>query len=368
MEPWLGARFGNPSSLHVRGRAARMALEGAREQVAALIGADPGEIVFTSGATEADNCAVRGGAWAMREDGGRRHVLVSAIEHPAVLRSAEWLAREGFEIEIVPVPPDGVVDPAEIRARLRPDTALVSLMAVNNELGTRQPVAEAAALAHEVGALFHCDAVQAASFEAIDVAAWGVDLLSLSAHKIGGPQGVGALYVGRGFALLPLVLGGEQENQRRAGTENLAGAVGFGAAAAEAGDARGPRLVALTRMAATLREAVPARIPGTTVVGRPDRLGPHISTFLFDGVDAETLLFALDMDGVAASSGSACSSHTLEPSPVLLALGLDRKTALSSLRLSWGPSTSDGEIDHFLAVLPRLVERNRARATAGIRR
>jgi len=359
MQPWLGMRYGNPSSLHRYGKAARLALEEARHQVAALMGADSAEVVFTSGATEADNLAVRGAAWAMREDRGARHVVVSAIEHPAVLRAAQWLEREGFEVDTVAVDTSGVLATRDVHRILRADSAVVSVMAVNNEVGTLQDVAEIAALAHEVGALFHCDAVQAAACQHVDVHRWGVDLLSLSSHKIGGPPGAGALFVRRGVTLRPLLVGGEQENQRRAGTENLPALVGFGAAAAALSEELEARVKSMTRIGRMLHEGLQQGVPGLQCVADPASRAPHIACYLFEGVDAETLLFALDMEGVAVSSGSACSSHTIEPSPVLLAMGFGVARARSAIRFSWGPTTTEAEVRHLLDVLPPLVERNR---------
>lgn len=360
MLPWLGGRFGNASSLHARGKRARLAVQAARESLAGLLGTSPAAIVFTSGATEADNLALRGGAWAMREEAGRRHVLVSAIEHAAVLRASDALAREGFDVEHIPVGADGVVDAARVATQVRADTAVVSLMAVSNEIGTLQPVTEVAALARAAGALVHCDAVQAAGWQAIDAERWGVDLLCISAHKMGGPQGAGALFVRPGLSLVPQIVGGEQENQRRAGTENVAAIVGFGAAAAAVCSGRKARFEALRHVERRLMEGLFERVPHVQRVGAEGALAPHIACVHFGGVHAETLLYALDMNGVAVSSGAACASRSLEPAPALLAMGLSPSEASSTLRFSWGSATTDNEIDRVLEVLPRLVEQNRA--------
>lgn len=359
MLPWLTDRFGNPSSLHGYGKRARLAVHDAREAVAALVGAPPSTIVFTSGATEADNLAVRGGAWAARGEHGRRHVLASAIEHPAVLAAHDALEREGFDVERIPVGLSGAVTPEDVARRIRPDTALVSLMAVSNEVGTIQPVAEVAAIARRAGALFHCDAVQAAAGEVIDVIRCDIDLLCLSAHKMGGPQGAGALYVREGLAIVPQMRGGQQENQRRAGTENVAALVGFGAAAREVVATREARGAALRRLEHVLVDGVTTRVTGAHRVGAAGCHAPHIACFVFSGTDGETLLFALDMAGIAASSGAACSSRSLEPSPVLLAMGFSRDEAASAIRFSWGPTTAEAEVERLLAVLPGLVDQNR---------
>ncbi|NDD26833.1 MAG: cysteine desulfurase [Proteobacteria bacterium] len=360
MTTFLAWGGGNPSSTHRRGKQARLAVQDAREAVARLIGADPSCVVFTSGATEADNLALRGGAWSAREGSGRRHVLVSAIEHPAVLRAADQLSREGFDIERVSVGRSGVAIAERFAERLRADTALVSLMAVNNEVGTVQPIASVAALAHQAGALFHCDAVQAVGWQALDVLSLGVDLLTVSSHKLGGPPGVGALYVREGLDLVPQVVGGEQENRRRAGTENVLGIVGLGAVADQVARERGAACQRLRDLERQLVEGVLARVPRAARLGDPGAHAPHIACFLLDDVDGETLLFSLDMAGIAASSGAACASRSLEPSPTLLAMGLARAEASSALRLSWGCSTTDGDVARLLEALPRLVEQNRA--------
>ena len=363
MPGWVG----NPSSVHIRGRAARMALEDARAVVAGALGARSADIVFTSGGTESDNLAVFGSARAAVRRGRGRHVVVSAIEHAAVLRSAEALALEGFEISRVHPDHRGVLEAEAFRSVLRPDTALVAMMAVNNELGTIQPVAAVAAEARGVGAVFFTDAVQALGHMVVDVREWGVDLLSISAHKVGGPMGMGALYCRPGVEIAPVLHGGWQEDQRRAGTENVLGAVGMGAAIAQAVDdlhARAVACEAVLEKVLTLR----SRIVGSRLVGEGAVRVPHIATFLFEDVEAETLLFALDLAGVAASSGAACSSGSLEPSHVLLALGLGKDEARSALRLSWGGTTSAGEVERLLNALPAAVERNRSARRSGPRR
>ncbi|MBE3590330.1 MAG: cysteine desulfurase [Firmicutes bacterium] len=357
----LRERWGNPSSIHATGREARRALDEARRRVAELVGAPHyRDIIFTSGGTEADNLAVLGAARARAEE-GRRHVVTSAVEHHAVLDACRALSAEGFDVTIVPVDGEGFVDPDEVRRALRPDTALVTVMLANNEVGTIQPVAEIARAAHEVGAWVHTDAVQAAGQIPIDVQALDVDLLSLSAHKIYGPKGAGALYVRSGLRLKPLVFGGGQERAWRPGTENAAGLVGLGKAAElaraalEAGEPA--RLTALRdRLIDGILERVPgARLNGPRGRGRlPNNV--HVS---LEDVDGEALLVHLDLAGLAASSGSACTSGSLEPSHVLLALGLPRELAAAGLRLTLGRPTTEDEIERALAILEGAVARVR---------
>jgi cysteine desulfurase len=355
MEPFFGDHFGNASSIHAFGKRARMAIDTARQQVAAALGCAEAEVVFTSGGTEADNLALLG-AWRARRDNSRRHVLVSAIEHEAILRAAEWLEREGAEVDWVPPTADGIVTADRVRERWRPETCLVALMAVNNEVGTLQPVSEVARLAHQNDALVVCDAVQALGDVPIDVRGWDVDFLSISAHKISGPQGAGALFCRAGVPLAPVLFGGGQENQRRAGTENVAAICGMGAAVAAL--QLSERRRALSERFRRLVDGVLAGVPQSRLVGHENERCMHLACFEFCGVDAETLLFALDLEGIAASSGSACSSHTVEPSHVLGAMGMDRKRATSCVRFSWGPQTPLDDIDYLLERLPSLVARN----------
>ncbi|MBM3461936.1 MAG: cysteine desulfurase [Armatimonadetes bacterium] len=358
MAPYLAGDFGNPSSLHAAGRRTRLAVEAAREQVAAAIGAQPAEVIFTSGATEADNLALLGAVRAST----RRHVVVSAVEHPAILRAAEWLEREGYEVSRVAPDRKGFVHAAEVGAAIRDDTALVALMAVNNETGVVQPVAEVAALAHAAGALMLCDAVQALGTRPISVREWNVDLLSLSSHKVGGPQGAGALYCRSGVDLAPLLMGGEQERGRRGGTENVPAIVGMGAAVAAAvaePEARTARLVDVLR---AVEYGVLTSVLDILVVGVGTTRVPNITCVQFEEADAETLLAALDMAGVAASSGSACSSHTMEASHVLLAMGMSETEARACVRFSWGPTTRAEDIGRLLNPLPELVARSREAA------
>jgi cysteine desulfurase len=355
MAPALRANFGNPSSAHWFGQQARAALDDAREQVAGLLGASPAEIVFTGSGTEADNMAVRGAAQHARSP--RRKIVVTAIEHHAVLHAARALAEEGWAVEIVRALPGGGVDMDDLRAKVDDETALLSLMLANNETGVIQPVAEAAAFAHDRGALVHCDAVQAAGKIAVDVRALGVDLLSLSAHKLYGPKGVGALYVRRGTTLSAFVRGGSQERNRRAGTENVAGIVGLGKAAAlacEEVDQDGERLA---RQRDRLEQALLA-IPGTRPNGPGPRV-PNTSNLTFSDVDAESLLLALDLEGIAVSAGAACSAGGIEPSHVLQAMGLSLDEVQASLRFSLGRFTTDAEVDRAAGAVAECVLRQK---------
>jgi cysteine desulfurase len=351
--------FGNASSVHHFGQAAKAAVDEARTAVAELINGDPTEVVFTSGGTEADNAAIRGAAEAL-EQTPRRHLIASAIEHEAVLNTMKALARRGWRTTLIPVDHSGVVSPERVRAAMTADTALVSVMHANNEIGTIQPVAEIAAIAHEGGALMHTDAVQSAGKIRLDVRALGIDLLALSAHKFNGPKGAGALWIKRGTRLLPILTGGKHERSRRAGTENVAGIVGFGVAArlaARKWASEGARLAALRdRLEAGILESV----PGTAVNGMPDRRVPNTTNISFDRVEAESLLIALDLEGVAVSTGSACSSGTLEPSHVLRAMGFPAHRTQNSLRFSLGMYSTEAEVDRVIALLPGLVEKLRS--------
>lgn len=357
----MAEAWGNPSSLHYAGRAARAVVDRARSQVAALIGCRPRDIIFTGSGSEADNLALKGVAWAYRDRG--RHVVTTAVEHQAVLRACAALERDGFEITYVPVDASGRVDPDDVARALRPDTILVSVMLVNNEVGTLQPVAEIARYARERGVLVHTDAVQAAGVLPIDVDQLGVDLLSLSAHKIGGPKGVGALFVRPGTQLLPLIDGGGQERRLRAGTENTPAIAGFGLAAELAAAERAARAARLCRLRDRLESGILDRVPGARVHGVDAERAPHITNVLLPGTTADTLLIQLDLVGVAASSGSACSAGSPEPSHVLQAMGLSEEEAFASVRFSMGPETTEEDIDYVVDLLPRAVERaRRARA------
>jgi cysteine desulfurase len=353
MLPFLRDDFGNPSSLHWFGQRARGAVEEARARVAALVGAEPAEIVFTSGGSESDNAALRGA----KPKPPRAGVVCSAIEHHAVLNTAKAMREEGRPVGIARVGEGGVLDLDDLAAKVDDRTAVVSVMLANNETGVVQPVAEAARLARGRGALVHCDAVQAASKLPIDVRALDVDLLTLSAHKVYGPKGVGCLYVRRGTPMAPLVRGGAQERNRRAGTENVAGLVGFGVAAALAREG----LEAEALRGAALRDRLEERllaIPGARRNGDGPRV-PNTTNVSFEGVDAEALLIALDLEGVAASTGAACAAGGLEPSHVLRAMGLPPERVQSSLRLSLGRSTTEADVDQAAGIIEAVVARQR---------
>ncbi|MGH9253367.1 MAG: cysteine desulfurase family protein [Vicinamibacterales bacterium] len=351
--------FGNPSSVHHFGQRAKAAVDQARSAVAALIGGDPSEIVFTSGGTESDNFAVRGVAEAL-ERTGRRHLIATAIEHEAVLNTLKALARRGWETSLLPVDATGIVSTAALAEALTDKTALVSVMHANNEIGTIQPVADMARLAHARGALFHTDAVQSAGKIGVDVRQLEADLLSMSAHKFYGPKGVGALWMRRGLRLLPTVTGGKQERSRRAGTENVAGIVGMGVAATLARAKMEQEAGRISALRDRLEDGVLRAVPGTIVNGAPIPRVPNTTNISFDRVEAESLLIALDLEGVAVSTGSACSSGTLEPSHVLKAMGFPPHRTQNSIRFSLGAANTEADIDRVVAILPGIVEKLRS--------
>jgi len=362
----LRDEFGNPSSVHHFGQQAKALLDDARSEVANLIGAEPSEVLFTSGGTEADNIAIRGAAEAL-ETTGRRHLVASAIEHEAVLNTLKALAKRGWRTTLLTVDQSGIASPAALREALAEDTAVVSVMHANNEIGTIQPIAELARLAHERGALFHTDAVQSAGKIPVDVKALGVDLLSMSAHKFYGPKGVGALWIRRGLRVMPLLTGGRQERSRRAGTENVAGIVGMGVAARTASgkmEDEGRRLSALRDR---LEAGILRSVPGTAVNGSASARVPNTTNISFDRTEAESLLIALDLQGVAVSTGSACSSGTLEPSHVLKAMGFNSHRTQNSIRFSLGAANTEAEIVRVIGVLPGIVEKLRSLTRAPAR-
>jgi cysteine desulfurase len=359
--------WGNASSVHHFGQQAKAALEEARASVAALLSADTSEIVFTAGGTEANNIAIRGAAEAL-EASGRKHLITSGIEHEAVLNTMKSLARRGWRITMVPVNTTGIVAADRLREAITDDTALVSVMHANNEIGTIQPIAELAAIAHERGALFHTDAVQAAGKIAIDVRALGVDMLSIAAHKFYGPKGAGALWVKRGVRLLPFMTGGRQERNRRAGTENVPALIGLGVAADLARrkmESEGPRLAALRDR---LEAGILSTISGTDRNGAASPRVPNTTNISVERVEAESLLIGLDLAGIAVSSGSACSSGTLEPSHVLKAMGYPHARTLGSIRFSLGVSNTEEHIDRVLTALPPIVDKLRSLTTVGARK
>ena len=356
MQPYLTDRFGNASSAHAPGREARKAVDEARERVAAAVGARPDEIVFTSGGTEADNLAIKGAAWHGREQ-GRDEIVVTQIEHHAVLDPARWLARQGFRVREVPVDKHGVVRMDVMETVVNHRTAVVSVMWANNEVGTIQPVAECARIARAKGAVFHSDAVQAVPWLAVDASV--ADLVTISAHKHGGPKGVGALVVRRGVKVQPLLHGGGQEREIRSGTYNVAGIVGFGATAEETA-ARRERWASVVRpLRNRLQERLLDSITKVRVNGHPtDRL-PNNLHVCIEGVDGEPLILLLDAEGVAASQGSACSSGAAEPSYVLAAMGVAPQIAKGTLRLTLGHQTSEDDIDRAAGAIIDAVHRLR---------
>lgn len=358
MRPYFCEIFGNPSSVHAFGREARKAVEQARRQVAAALGAQAGEIYFTGSGTEADNWALRGAAYAQKARG--RHIITTQIEHHAVLHAAEQLEKEGFEVTYLPVDGDGVVSLEALEKALRPDTTLVSIMAANNEIGAIQPIREAAKLAKAHGALFHTDAVQAIGCVPIDVKADGIDLLSLSGHKFHAPKGVGALYIRTGVKLQRLIYGGAQEKTQRGGTENVASIVGMGKAIELAMESMESRNAYVSGLRDRLIEGILRRIPETRLNGhRTRRLSGNVNVSI-RYIEGEALLLSLDMKGIAGSSGSACTSGSLDPSHVLLAIGLPHEIAHGSLRLSLSEENTAEEVDYTIDALVEIVERLRA--------
>jgi len=351
--------FGNASSVHHFGQRAKARLDEARSEVAALIGAEPSEVVFTSGGTEADNFALRGVAEAL-EPTGRKHLIASAIEHEAVLVTLKALARRGWKTTLLPVDATGIVKPEVLAGCLTDDTAIVSVMHANNEIGTIQPIAELAALAHARGALFHTDAVQSVAKIPVAVRALGVDLLSLSAHKFNGPKGAGALWIKRGTRITAHMTGGKHERTRRAGTENVPGLVGLGVAAKLAAAKLEADAERLTALRDRLEAGVLAGVPGTAVNGQLEPRVPNTTNISFDGIEAESLLIALDLEGIAVSTGSACSSGTLEPSHVLRAMGLPAHRTQNSIRMSLGAGNTVEQVDYLLEKLPPLVGKLRS--------
>lgn len=352
MVPYFNQKFGNAGSIHAFGQEAREAVDRAREIVASTIGASPQEIVFTSGATEADNFAVLGAAWANESRG--RHLITSRIEHHAVLEPCRFLEGRGFEVTYLPVDRAGRVDPDDVRRAIRPDTILISVMSANNEIGTLEPVAEIGRIARERGILMHTDATQSVGIVPVHVDALSVDLLSLSAHKRYGPKGVGALYVRKGSKLARIQSGGSQERNRRAGTENVPGIVGFGTALALALEVMDEEASHLRRLRDRLIDEL-TRLDGAHLNGhRTDRLPGNVN-LSFEGTDSESLLLALDFQGVAASSGSACTSGSLEPSHVLTAIGLKPEIAAGTVRLTLGRWTTSQDVDDLLTIFPEVL-------------
>jgi len=360
MLPYFTEIYGNSASIHRFGRAAAKALEESRRTVAAILGCHPTEIVFTGSGTESDNLALRGVAFAQRRAGRGNHLIVSSVEHHAVLNTARQLEEVfGFEVTYLPVDEHGMVDPDAVGRAIRKDTVLISVMYANNEVGTIQPIAEIARIARAKGIPFHTDAVQAGGMLDLDVNRLGVDLMTLSAHKFYGPKGVGVLYIRQGTPYLPAITGGGHERGRRAGTVNVAGIVGLATALRLAQEAREGENARLRRLRDRLIQGVLERVPDARLTGHPTERLPHHASFVFKGINGEELLLALDVEGIAASTGSACTSGRPEPSEVLLAMGLPHEWAVGSLRLTLGKSTTEEDVDYVLEVLPRAVARLR---------
>jgi cysteine desulfurase len=357
MLPWHAEQFGNPSTVYSLGLTASAALEQSRETVAHILGAEPDEIYFTSGGTESDNWAVQGAADIQRNKG--RHIVTSSIEHHAVLETVEFLEKRGYEVTRVPVDKIGLVDPGDIKKALRADTVVVSVMHANNEIGTIQPLAEIATLTQEAGVPFHTDAVQTVGKMPLDVKALGIDMLSASGHKLYGPKGVGFLYLRKRTRITPLLHGGGQEKNRRAGTHNVPGIVGLAKALEIAAERMGEAAVREGELRDRLWNGLKDTIPNIYLNGDPGHGLPGILNFRLEGIEGESMILMLDMEGICVSSGSACTTGSLEPSHVLLATGIPAEDAHGSLRISLGRSTASEDIDHFIQVFPPIVARLR---------
>ena len=357
MMPYLTDIYGNASSVHAFGREAREGVEHARNQVAAAINASPDEIFFTAGGTESDNMAIKGVAHKYAKKG--KHIITTAIEHHAVLHTCEALEKEGYEVTYLPVDEDGLISVEQVRAAMRDDTLLVTVMFANNEVGTIEPIAEIGALCRERNVLFHTDAVQAVCHIPIDVRAMNIDLMSISAHKFHGPKGIGALYCRKGIVLEPVIVGGAQERKRRAGTENVAGIVGLGAAIARAHKNMSADMARVSALRDKLISGILKNIPHVKLNGHPTQRLPQNVNFSIRYIEGESILLMLDINGIAASSGSACTSGSLDPSHVLLAMGIPHEIAHGSLRLTLSDMTTDEEVDYVLETLTKTVKRLR---------
>ncbi len=361
MAEYFSDKFGNPSSIHQFGQEARAALDGSRDNIATLLGAKGSELCFVSGGTESGNLALKGAAWEMLKSRPRLHIITSAAEHHAVLESCDDLRERGCEVTFLGVDGTGMVDPDDVRRAVRPETAMISIMHVNNEVGTINPIAQIGAIAREKGILFHSDVVQSFGKLALDVNAVPLDLASLSAHKIYGPKGIGGLYIRKGVGTARLLHGGGQERGRRAGTENVALAAGFAKAASLMAADRDQELDRLARMKDRFRSMLGERFPFILFNGHPVSALPHIVTISFDAnrieIDGDALLFNLDLMGIAVTSGSACTSGSMEPSHVLLAMGRDPRTARATIRFSMGRSTTADDLEYAVGALDAVVRR-----------
>ncbi len=357
MIPYFTEHFGNPSSIYSTGLEAKDAIEHAREQVAHLINAEPKELIFTSGGTESDNWALIATARRLKHKG--KHIITSAIEHHAILHSCEYLAKEGFDITYVGVDHDGLVDPAEVEAAIRPDTILISIMYVNNEVGSVQPITEIGAIAKKHGILFHTDAVQALGNVPIDVKTMNIDMMSMSSHKIYGPKGIGAIYVRSGVNLPTYIHGGAQERKKRAGTENVPGIVGFGKAAELACQNFNTHVAHVSKLRDHFVDRVLNEIPYTYFNGSKDHRHPGNANITFEYVEGESILLYLDFAGVSCSSGSACSSRSLQPSHVLTAMGIPVELIHGSIRFTFGNPTTMEDVDYTVDKLKGIIEKLR---------
>lgn len=360
MLPYFTEKFGNPSSIYAVGRESRKALDQARQHVADVLGASPKEIIFTGAGTESDNHAIKGVAWYNRLRSKGNHIITSAIEHHAVLHTCQYLEKFGFEVTYLPVDKYGVVNPEDVERAIRGDTALITIMYANNEVGTIEPIAEIGQIARKRRIPFHTDAVQAGGSLNLNVDALNVDLMSLSAHKFYGPKGVGVLYVRRGTPILHQQHGGGQESGRRAGTENVPGIVGLGKALTLAYEHLDEYIAHTTKLRDKLIKGILETVPNSQLTGHPANRLPNNASFCFAFIEGESILLNLDMRGVAASSGSACTSASLEPSHCLLAMGVPMEVAHGSLRLTVGSDNTEEGIDFVLEILPGIIEKLRA--------
>lgn len=357
MQPYFTEFYGNPSSVYEIAKTSKKAIDEARASVAALIGADPGEIFFTSGGTEADNWAIKGIAESYKQKGN--HIITTQIEHHAVLHTCEYLEKNGYQVTYLPVDEKGLVSPAELKAAIRPETILISIMFANNEIGTIEPIEEIGIIAKENGILFHTDAVQAVGHVPIDVKAMNIDALSLSGHKLHGPKGIGALYLRKGTKIGTFMHGGAQEKGKRAGTENVPGAVGLGEACRLAKEELATESKRLSALRDRAIEKITASIDHCWLNGDAQKRLPGNANISFEFIEGESILLLLDMKGIEASSGSACTSGSLDPSHVLLAIGLPHEKAHGSLRVTFGLFNTEEEVDKLIAELPPIVERLR---------
>lgn len=358
MMPFFTTEYGNASTLYKLGQSSADALAKARKQVASLMNAEPGEIYFTGSGTEADNIALRG-MMKSRQAQGRKHFIISGIEHHAILHTAQAMEREGFVVTYLPVDKFGLIDLERLDSAISEDTALVSVMAANNEIGTIQNIAEIGALCRRRGVFFHTDAVQAYGHTPLDVKAMNIDMMSVSAHKINGPKGVGAIFVRNGLRIDPVITGGGQEKNLRSGTENIAGIVGFGEAARLKQENLEEEMAYLGGLSRRLMAGVMEAIPQAMITGHPTQRLPGTCSFVFTAIEGESLVLLMDLNGICCSTGSACSTGSLDPSHVLMGIGLTHERAHGSLRLTFGPQNTPEDIDYILEKLPKIVQRLR---------